>query len=318
MGASCGLAGDRPGRGWNQHQGALFGAKNPLLLLPQETANLRLSPATVPMPTPPQLIEQWKQEGYSQGLMEVISMTRKEMLPTNPQTVSGDNVTSAWTTGAGSPLNPVANSTAGGSQPRSPGRKGRKRNGRRRRQDRGASGFSNGGSQSDSDGSCTSGGSPSPGPYSRRMALPRTNIEPLDNKAAFNGTHWKGFICLLEELAAENNWNETVKLSRFCKALKGPASDFFSTLPPSTRRDYKLLKTRFQQHYEPKELPIVARWKALSANQRADETIYEFKVRVDELLQECHREHRRNARDGDIFKRIAGPGSGPRSFPAEP
>ena len=278
VGASCGLAGGQPGRG------ASFG-RNILLPLPQETTNPGLSPAAVPTPTPPELIEQWKQECYSQGLMEGIGMMRKEMLPTNPQTVSGDNVTPAWTTGAGSPLNPVANPAAGGSQPRSPGRKGRKRNGRRRRRDRGASGFNNGGSQSDSDGSDTSGGSPSPGPYSRRMAPPRMDIEPLDNKAAFNGTHWKGFICLLEELASENNWNETVKLRRFRKALKGPASDFFSTLPPSARRDYNLLKTRFQQHYAPKELPIVARWKALSANQRADETIYEFKVRVDELLQ---------------------------------
>ena len=104
----------------------------------------------------------------------------------------------------------------------------------------------------------------------------------------FNGTHWKGFICLLECLAAEGRWTDEDKVSKLRKSLKGPASDFFSTLPQSVRSDYKLLKDRFQQHYDPSDLPLVTRWEALGARQRGDETLYEFKMRVDELVMRAY------------------------------
>ena len=294
MGASYGLAGVQPSPVLDQHQGASpYIRENPLLLQQtggQGTGRLGLysgpCPEVIATSTPPQSIEQWKQEGYSQGLMEGISMTRKEIAQMNPQASRGGDDTYARTTGAGIPLTPAAGSTTGGSQD-SPGRRGRKGNGRRRRREQDTHSFLSMGGQSDSDGSDTAGSLPSPVPYARRSGPLRTNIDPPDNKATFNGTHWKGFICLLEEQAAEYGWDKDVKLSRFRKALKGPAADFFSTLPQATRRDYNLLKTRFQRHYEPKELPLVARWEALLASQRVDETIYEFKVRVDELLQKA-------------------------------
>ena len=267
MGTSYGLAGVQPAPVLDQYQGASpYIRENPLL--PQQTGGQGAAlpglysgpcPGVVAASTPPQLIEQWKQEGYSQGLMEGISMMRKEMAQMNPQASrDGDDGTYARTTGAGIPLTPAAGSTTGGSQD-SPGRRGRKRNGRRRRREQDTHSFLSMGGQRDSDRSDTAGSLQSPGPYSMRTGPLRTNIDPPDNKATFNGTHWKGFICLLEEQAAEYRWDKDVKLSHFRKALKGPAADFFSTLPQSTRRDYHLLKTRFQQHYEPKELPLVAR-----------------------------------------------------------
>ena len=113
------------------------------------------------------------------------------------------------------------------------------------------------------------------------------NIDPQDSRA-FNGTHFKGFICLFEHLAADNSWNENVKLSHFRKSLKGPAADFFSTLPQSTRCSYIRLKERFWQHYDPRELPFVAGWEAQRAKQRMDESVYEFRVRMDELMQKTN------------------------------
>ena len=54
------------------------------------------------------------------------------------------------------------------------------------------------------------------------------------------------------------------------------------------RNNYKTLIKAFSQHYDPQDLPCILRWEAMGAKQREDETLYEYKLRLQDLLRKAY------------------------------
>ena len=121
-----------------------------------------------------------------------------------------------------------------------------------------------------------------PSPYLVRGIRKDLKLNP------FNGTHWPGFLAQFDQVARLSGWNTAQKLEHFFCYLKGPAADFYARLTPEVRQNYSELVKAFAQHYDPEELPFIVRWEAMGAKQKEDESLYTFKLRVQELLRKAY------------------------------
>ena len=103
----------------------------------------------------------------------------------------------------------------------------------------------------------------------------------------FNGKHWEGFIAVFEETAELHEWSATEKFQHFFRCLKGEAADFYARLSKAKRRNYGKIIKEFSRHFNPAVLPFTARWEAIGSQQREDESLYDYKCRIQELLRKA-------------------------------
>lgn len=91
-----------------------------------------------------------------------------------------------------------------------------------------------------------------------------------------------------KEAAKYSGWTTEDKLDNFFRCLKGTATDYYAKLPKATRKDYKKLIKQFGNHFNTQDFPMTSRWEAMNLKQREDESLYEYKLRVQDLLRRAY------------------------------